>query len=539
MSHLDDVNAAIGAGAFDRAADLAARAVEAGERHPILFNVLAFRDSEAGRFDSALGLLRRGLEIAPRDANLLYSTGFCLFRLGRDVEALGALNTALDVRPGYAAALQHKGMIYERAGQDDAAERFYVEAQASDPAYEDPYAGLASVAASRGDFARARELAARALAIAPGQSTAHLALAKADFDAGLFTAVVERLTPLLGDPRLHDADRPAFLALLGDALDALKRPDEAFDAWSQGKTLSRDSYAGTALAETAQRQLDQLEALEPFVSTLAPFPPPPPPAEPGPGRPREHIFLVGFPRSGTTLLEQVLASHADVVSLEEKPLLEAAEMEFLASPEGLQRLLDAGDDLLDPFRELYWRLLAERGLKVGGKVFIDKLPLASLLIPLIVRLFPDARILFAERDPRDVVLSCFRRGFKMNPGMYQFVTLEGAARFYDRVMSLADRYRRLTPGRIHAVRYEALVVDFEAQCREICAFIGLEWTESLNDFAASARARPIRTPSAAQVRKGLYATGSGQWRRYEAQLAPVLPVLAPWVQTLGYETGRP
>jgi hypothetical protein len=162
--------------------------------------------------------------------------------------------------------------------------------------------------------------------------------------------------------------------------------------------------------------------------------------------------------------------------------------------------------------------------------------LGSVVIPLIARLFPAARILFAERDPRDVVLSCFRRGFKVNPSMYQFVSLEGAARFYDAVMGVADRYRRLVPERVHAVRYESLVTDFEGQVRAICAFTGLEWTESLNDFAQTARSRTIRTPSAPQVRKGLYTSGAGQWRRYARHLAPVRPVLDRWVAALGYDT---
>ncbi len=534
MSLLDDVNTAISAGAFDRAADLAATALDEGERDAALFNILGFRESEAGRYRPALALLDQGLALAPQDANLLYSRGFCLFRLGRDEEALGAFNAALDVRPHYAAPLHHKGMIYERNGQDDAAERFYAEAQACDPRYEDPYAGLASVAATRGDFVRARDLAQRALAISPGHTTAHLALAKAEFDEGRFETVVARLEPILADPGLDNADRPAFLALLGDALDGLKRPDEAFAAWTQGKALSQAQYAGTPLAETAHRHLAQLAALRPVVDTLGAFPPGD--LAPAPGGPKAHIFLVGFPRSGTTLLEQVLASHDEVVTLEERPLLETAELEFLSTPEGLSRLMAAGDDLLDPYRELYWRLVADHGLDVRGKVFIDKLPLASLLIPLIARLFPGARFLFAERDPRDVVLSCFRRAFKINPGMYQFVTLDGAARFYDGVMSLAHVYRGLVADRVHAVRYEALVADFEGETRAICDFIGLPWTESLRDFAATARGRTIRTPSAAQVRKGLYATGAGQWRRYESQLAPVLPILAPWVSALGYDT---
>lgn len=536
MSELDAVQTALARGDYQQAADRAARALNQGERHPTLFNALAFHHSEAGRYDEAIALLTEGLKLAPRDPHLLYSAGVCLFRQGRDRDALGLFNTALDARPGFPAPLYHRGVIFERAGEEAAAARCYEEAIASDPGYEAPYAGLASLAVTKGDFRRARDYAERALSLAPGLTTAHLAIARADFDDGLFAAVVERLRPILAAPGLDPLETPDLLAALGDALDALGRADEAFAAWSEGKRLSGEQYAASQVAAVAKRNLDRLVALKPFVETLPPFPPGTDTAPAGPGAPRRHVFLVGFPRSGTTLLELVLASHPDVVTLEERPLLEPAENEFLVSPTSFQRLLDAGDDLLEPFRDLYWRQVADRGLAVGGKVFVDKLPLGSVLIPLIARLFPGARILFAERDPRDVVLSCFRRGFKLNPSMYQFVSLEGAARFYDGVMSLADRYRSLAPDRVHPVRYETLVTDFEGQVRAICVFAGLEWTEGLNDFAQTARSRTIRTPSAPQVRKGLYTSGAGQWRRYARHLAPVRAILAPWVASLGYDT---
>ncbi|MDB5481379.1 MAG: sulfotransferase family protein [Caulobacteraceae bacterium] len=535
MSELDAVQAALARGNYEQAADLASIALDQGLRHPTFYNVLAFRHSEAGRYDEALALLRRGFEIAPRDAHLLYSIGFCLFQLGRNDEALIAFDAALAVKPGFPAPLHHKGMILERRGDEAQAMRCYEMAIRSDPNYEDPYAGLASVAAGRGDFARARGHARRALALAPRQPTAHLAIARADFDEGRFEAVEARLKPLLAIHGFAPIERPGFLGLLGDALDALDRPEEAFAAWTEGKRLSFEQFANTSIAATAQRHLDRIRLLTPFVETLAPFRPAARGEPPAAGLPRQHVFLVGFPRSGTTLLEQVLASHGDVVALEERPLLELAELEFLVSPASFQRLLDAGDELLDPFRELYWRQLETLGVKVAGAVFVDKLPLGSLLIPLIARLFPSARILFAERDPRDVVLGCFRRAFGMNPGMFQFVTLDGTARFYDLAMGLADRYRRLVPGRIQAVRYELLVRDFERQCREVCDFIGLDWNASLNDFSQTAKFRRIRTPSAPQVRKGLYASAAGHWRRYAEHMAPVLPVLEPWVAALGYE----
>ena len=162
------------------------------------------------------------------------------------------------------------------------------------------------------------------------------------------------------------------------------------------------------------------------------------------------------------------------------------------------------------------------------------MPLSSVALPVIAKLFPNARILFALRDPRDAVLSCFRRRFGMNPSMYQLLTLEGAAIFYDGVMRLSERYRELLPLPQQFVRYESLVDDFEATTREVCAFIGLDWNPNMADFAARARTRGISTPSAAQVARGLNREGKGTWRRYREQMAPVLPLLEPWVERFGY-----
>ena len=158
----------------------------------------------------------------------------------------------------------------------------------------------------------------------------------------------------------------------------------------------------------------------------------------------------------------------------------------------------------------------------------------SVNLPLVAKLFPGARILFARRDPRDVVLSCFRRRFGMNPSMYQLLTLEGSAAYYGAVMRLSELYAGLLPLPRRLVRYESLVEDFDATARAACEFLGLEWSEELRDFAAKARTRGITTPSAAQVARGLNRDGQGTWRRYLPQMAPVLPMLRPWIEAFGY-----
>ncbi len=167
-------------------------------------------------------------------------------------------------------------------------------------------------------------------------------------------------------------------------------------------------------------------------------------------------------------------------------------------------------------------------------MFIDKQPFHTLKLPLIVKLFPAAKIVFSIRDPRDVVLSCFRRRFLMSAPNFQFLTLEGAARLYDAMMRLAEIYRAKLPLDIFELRHEDLVADFEGRVRATCDFLGLTWQDSMREFAARAKTQAITTPSSAQVMRGLNREGIGHWRHYRDQLAPILPILQPWVDRFGY-----
>jgi hypothetical protein len=247
-----------------------------------------------------------------------------------------------------------------------------------------------------------------------------------------------------------------------------------------------------------------------------------------------HAFLIGFPRSGTTLLEVALDGHPRVVSLEEHELLKGGVLKYMREPVDFGALLRADETELRVFRERYWQEVRETGADLAGKVFVDKHPLHSLKLPLIARLFPNAKILFAHRDPRDVILSCFRRRFAMNPAMYQLLTLPGAAAFYDATMRLAEEARSLLQLEWQVVRYENLVEDLERELRAVCAYLGLDWVANLGDFAARAQARERATPSTAQLVRGLDKSGVGHWRQYRASLEPVLPTLDPWVRELGY-----
>jgi hypothetical protein len=158
-----------------------------------------------------------------------------------------------------------------------------------------------------------------------------------------------------------------------------------------------------------------------------------------------------------------------------------------------------------------------------------------LTVPIIHSLFPQARFIFAQRHPCDVVLSCFMQVFVLNFSMASFLDIVDAADFYDVAMTVWTRSCAALPIRVHTVLYEELVADPETTLRPTIEFLGLEWQPELLDYRATAKSRGrINTPSYNQVTEPLSKVPSGRWRRYEKQLAPVLPVLLPWAQRLGY-----
>jgi hypothetical protein len=229
-------------------------------------------------------------------------------------------------------------------------------------------------------------------------------------------------------------------------------------------------------------------------------------------------------------LENVLASHPGIATLEERDMLSDATRTFLIDEAGRDRLATLSDAEIAEWRARYWAQARDYGANAASKVFIDKYPLTTIKLPLIAKLFPKARILFALRDPRDVVLSCYRRSFGMNSSMFEFLDLERAAKFYDAVMTLAGVYRERLGLEWREARHETLIADFETEARANCTFIGVEWNAAMSDFAEHAKGRTIRTPSSTQVVKGINREGVAVWKNYEAEMAPVMPVLAPWIE---------
>jgi len=530
---LEGVSDALQRGDMREARRLAEQALARGLEHGTLFSLRAVGHTEAGRHEEALKDLRKAHFLAPNDFAVLNALGLACMRTERLVEALACYDKALAINPDFAPGWFNRGWALERLGELGKAAESYERATALDPAHLAAWANQAWIASRRGDATAAKASAERALALDADCTLASLALAAVELDTP--DVAERRLRAVLQRPGLSPTERALALGQLGDALDRLDQPPEAFAAYQKSNETFRDLAAprfGAWDQETAAdavgwlvRWAEKLDAAawRADAADVA-----------GQAGEREHVFLLGFPRSGTTLAESLLGAHPDVVTLEERGTMNAAIRAFQVAPEGLKRLEAASSRELQGYRDDYWRQVAGFGADPKGKIFIDKNPFGTLRLPLIWKLFPRAKIIFALRDPRDVVFSCFRRRFDLNASTYELLDLGRAARFYDAFMRLAALMREKSGLAEHQLVYERLIDDFEGEARALCAFIGAEWRADLDQFAERGQRGGVASASAAQISRGLFGEGVGQWRRYRDQLAPVLPLLAPWVQRFGY-----
>lgn len=474
--------------------------------------------------------MRAALAANPRDPAALTGMAWVLRQEGRLRDAVLHCDAALQADPGYVIAWLERGFILASGGSMANALTSYRRAIELDPDCAEAHAGIASIMARDGDSVEAREHASAALRLDPANAIAAAALATMQSEAGELELAEALLSPFASNLAEPSADRSLIHGLLGDVRARLGQHASAFTSYAQAKADFAELNASRFAGRVSHH--DFIKRIAAGIAAMPPLAPPSPPVQPA-NAARDHIFLLGYPRSGTTLVENILASLPGVSALEERPTLAEADMAFLTEPKGLAQLASLDEAGLQPYRQAYWDKVAQAGIDVSGQCFVDMDPLKGSRLPVIARLFPAARILVMRRDPRDVVWSCFHTQFALTNAALEFTSLERAARHYAALMELIDAAQTRFALNVHTVRYEGLVRDFEQETRAMCRFLRLEWSEELRRFDRTAKRRGVATASAGQVRKGLY-DGSGQWRPYAAYFEPVMPILAPWIAKFGY-----
>jgi thioredoxin-like negative regulator of GroEL len=342
---------------------------------------------------------------------------------------------------------------------------------------------------------------------------------------------------LLANPQAGASERIRALYELAGILDSEGKYDEAMMALLEAKALLRPHMGPqAAVLGLMQRRAKEMEqsittaVMDRWRADAERLPPL-----------RRIALLCGHPRSGTTLLEQVLDAHSDVTSAEETKMMhDEAYLPLIRDfPEGtsvLQALDSVPISVINHARENYFRCIELfLGRKIGGRLLVDKNPALNLMIPMVVRVFPETKFLVALRDPRDVVMSCFMQALPPSPISSAYLSLEGTVNQYANVMGfwlamlprMADRW-------IH-VRYEELVKDLPAVARSVLGFLGVPFEDHVLQFYEHARSKRVKSPSHADVQKPIYQTAVGRWRNYQKYLEPYMTGLERFLKAFDYQ----
>jgi hypothetical protein len=326
--------------------------------------------------------------------------------------------------------------------------------------------------------------------------------------------------------------RHFLLFRLAKVLDALKRYEEAFGVLVEAHRSQVAHFAQTDPAVTLRgvptMEVTKYSCDPADVATWD--------HSGAPSLEQSPVFIVAFPRSGTTLLELTLDAHPLLRSMDERPFIQNALDEIVALgiryPEQLGRLSNAQ---LDQIRASYWGRVEQKVRLEPGQRLVDKNPLNLLRLPVIRRLFPHARILLAIRHPCDVLLSCYMQHFRAPDFALLCADLRTLAVGYQRGMDFWYQQAELLQPAVREVSYERLVSDFDTEVRAISDFLQVPWDEGMLAPASHARSKGfISTPSYSQVVQPVNRKAVDRWRHYERHFAPVLPELQPSLQRWGY-----
>jgi tetratricopeptide (TPR) repeat protein len=476
----------------------------------------------AGRLDPANASIQ--LDLA-RAYGLRYDYG----------EAERCLEQAVRVAARKVETLSEAGKRCQQFGRPEMASRYFERAAQEKGVTAEVFVKLAELNERHARLEEATQFAERALKLDASYPPARLVRARLDRFSGRLVEAESRVRALVKDGTSDPWWADCWYEL-GEILDRLARYDEAMEAFLEAKALIRPAVVHhAATLQRIQARLRELESritasvLERWAAaaeTLQPL--------------RRFAILCGHPRSGTTLLEQVLDSHPGVMTSEETQILhdeaylplsrgfppEASVLEVLESAP-VSRLRQSRENYFR-FTELYL------GRELGNRMLVDKNPALNSLIPAAARIFPEAKFLIALRDPRDVCLSCFMQSLSPNPISSSYLSLEGTVTQYLSVMGF---WRTLLPrlrNPFLEVRYEELVNDLEGTSRKVLGFLEVPWDERVLRFDEHARSKSLGSPSYAEVTKPVTKRAVGRWQNYRRHLEPYLAKLEPMLKALGY-----
>lgn len=525
---------------------------------------------EQAQLEQARPLLEKAFRLEPANFQILNNMGLLQYRTGDLAGAEKHLIAAIRANPKWPNPHANIGDVLRDSRRPELAEKAYKQALTLNPRHAQAWRSLGELYAGQKRLDEAIDALRRAVDIFPLESAwlvlmdlyektnriddAEVALKKARQQLPPSPAVALCEAKLLRRRGNHDdalallesfkdklrpgaMGSPTFFYEMGQLYDRKNDAARAFEAFTKANTCKAMLMQSQNFHPGVYPQL-AARILRDFTPDMAQGPLPDG-AEPAP------VFLVGFPRSGTTLLDQIMASHPDIAVAEEKPAVDKMMHHLVRTYGTAQRhehpLSDASYPAAmtkltaDDIKTMREKFFAEHGDSAQKAVFVDKLPLNILYVGLIQRVFPKAKFILALRHPCDSVLSCYMQDFFLNPAMARFLDLDDSARFYDEAFSVWEHYAKMLPLNVHTIRYEDVVADFRPTVAKLLEFLQVPWNDAVLEYDKTAQKKAlINTPSYHQVTQKIYTRASGRWLKYREQMAPVLDILKPHAERYGY-----
>jgi tetratricopeptide (TPR) repeat protein len=456
----------------------------------------------------AVTYLQRAVHQKPENAFFRIVLAETLESAGEVKAAEGHFRRALAEKPSMIPALCGVGRSEVRAGRAKLALPLFEKAYRLDRSHKLARAGLAEALIALGRMDDAAKHLEEAIDRRQNVGWAWVTLAANRKFSG-DSPELARIQKELSNPALPDADKNLVHYAAGKILNDLKRYDEAIDHFQIAKIVARRDFDLTAYGRWIDNMMDIFDPE--LIAAKRPF-----------GNPSEApVFIIGMPRSGTTLVEQICASHPEVHGAGEiTKLWQIAQSFGVGSPKEFRKNVETtGSEQLLALSSEYLTFLRERA--PDAIRVTDKMPQNFQFVGFIALLFPNARIIRCVRDPVDTCLSWFMTPFNDMRGYNADLDKLGLYyREYDRLMR---HWNAVLPGRIHEVRYEALIADPEAESRRLIDYLGLPWDDACLRFYESDRS--VTTPSSWQVRQPIYASSVKRWKNYEGKIQPLIDAL--------------
>ncbi|MES2369239.1 MAG: sulfotransferase [Pseudomonadota bacterium] len=549
-------------GRFNDAEAYCRRAIALAPRLAVAHHALGAAVQCLGHLGEAIACYRRAVQLQPDFAEAHYFLANALKETDALHEAVASYRSAIALNPNFVEALGNLGTLLTLIGETQEAVDVLNRAVRLKPDAHQIHTALGRVLLREGKTEEAIERYQMAMQLHPcadtaselveplersGRPTEAQALLEEYFpqapDDYAFLLVAARLAKREG--RLKEAlslyekaawknqDAQAQLEILiasGQIYDRLGDVGRAFDFLSRGNDLAAKKNESIGEISNYSETLTIVGSyLVPSLSQIDPF-------SMVDREERAPIFVFGFPRSGTTLLEQILDSHPALQAMEEKPAVRAMFETF-------EKLTQDREDALaslsrDEIAQIKAAYFAEVSCHVKlkpGNILVDRAPLNTIYAHLIWRVFPTAKLVLAIRHPCDVCFSCFMQAFAPNSATVNFNTLDNTVEIYAKVMRLWQNYVETLSLDYHRIRYEDLVSNFEGETRALLQYIGVEWDENVRNHTEHAIKRGrIGTASYQQVVQPLYQHAKYRWERYADRFTPLMPVLQPFVEYFDY-----